>query len=253
MMQKSMQEKAYDIIYKIELGHWWYRVRRAIVHNLLTFFTIDRKHPLRILDIGCGMGALLKEMEEFGEVEGVDISPRAIAYCKERGFSAVSVGSADALPYANDTFDVVVILDVLEHLKDDIKGAQEVARVLKAGGVAIIAVPAFMFLWGITDELSQHYRRYTRKEIVQCIQTSGLSVWRATYFNTFLFPAIASVRLFVRLFRIQIKSENSLEGNITNRLFYFVFYIESIVMRWVNFPFGVSILVVAKKDTLSSK
>ena len=242
-----MKDVAYDIIYEHESTHWWYRVRRHIVGSILRTKAQKYSRPLNILDIGCGTGLLMKEMGRYGQVEGVDISERAVAYCKQRGLSPV-VGSADALPFKDNTFDIAVILDVLEHLPDDKKGCEELYRVLAQGGSAVIAVPAFMFLWSVTDEVSNHYRRYTKKEIIACLKTAGFSIERATYFNTFLFLPILAVRSAVRLFRIPMKSENTVGGPLINTSLYSIFSAESKLLPYVNYPFGVSILIIASKS-----
>ena len=238
-----MQDVMYDIMYQTERNHWWYRLRRKLVAELLAPIRQEKKEPLQILDIGCGTGLLMQGLRHFGEVHGIDVSERAVAYCKARGLSPV-VGSADRLPFPDASFDVIVMLDVLEHLKDDGAGAREVRRVLREDGTAIIAVPAFRFLWGVTDEISNHYRRYTRAELVRVLETSGLKVERTTYFNTLLFPAIAIVRVLVRFFRIPVKSENTMGGAVANRILYLIFALELPVLRHLNFPFGVSILAI---------
>jgi ubiquinone/menaquinone biosynthesis C-methylase UbiE len=231
----------------MENEHWWYRSRRNLIHSLLQSLRKEHGSSLTILDIGCGTGQLMKELEAYGTVTGIDISERAVAYCKERGLSP-DVGSADKLPYPDNFFDTVVIMDVLEHLENDSLGAQELLRVLKTGGTAIITVPAFMFLWSVTDELSNHYRRYTRKELVNLLQKNGLIIKRTTYFNTLLFPAIAAIRIIVRLLGIQMKSENHVGGSLINKILYGVFSSEIRLLSYLSFPAGVSILAVAKKD-----
>lgn len=241
-----MQDVMYDIMYQTERTQWWYRVRRELVAELMAPIREKKGHSLRILDIGCGTGLLMRELQQFGEVRGVDVSERAVAYCKERGLNPV-VGSADQLPFPDASFDVVVMLDVLEHLSDDGAGAREVVRVLKGGGTAIIAVPAFRFLWGVTDEISNHHRRYTKPELLRVLTGAGLTVHRATYFNTFLFPAIAAVRVLVRWLRIPVKSENTMGGSGVNEVLYRIFALELPVLRHLNFPFGVSILAITSK------
>lgn len=242
-----MKDSTYDFLYTQEMTHWWYRVRRHLVKKIIRKYAKEKKEPLRILDIGCGAGALMRELEEFGEVTGIDISPRAIEYCRERGLTRVLEADAARLPFENGAFDVVVMLDVLEHLKDDTAGSAEVARVLKRGGLAIIAVPAFMFLWSVTDVVSHHFRRYRRAEVVQRLTDAGLRIRYSGYFNTFLFPLIASVRLAVRLLHIPMKSEQSIEGKVGNEICYRIFSLESRFIPRLRFPFGVSILVLGAK------
>ena len=245
-----MKDSRYDFIYEQEESHWWYRVRRKIVKKIIQGFADERQEPLNILDIGCGAGALMQELEIFGTVSGVDVSPRAVEYCKARGITNVVEADAAQLPFPDASFDIVVMLDVLEHLKDDTAGSREVARVLKCGGHAIIAVPAFMFLWSVTDVVSHHFRRYTRRELVQRLTDAGLSIQYSGYFNTFLFPLIACVRLVVRALHLPMQNEQGTGGRIGNAIFYSIFSLESLFIPLVRFPFGVSVVSIAKKPSL---
>jgi SAM-dependent methyltransferase len=190
---------------------------------------------------------LLDEIGQFGKASGIDMSSRAIEYCKERGLNDVSVGDATVLQYPDASFDAIIILDVIEHIEDDAAACRELARVLKPGGIVIIMVPAFMFLWGVTDVLSHHYRRYTKREIVARVKGANLSIARATYFNTFLFPLIALVRVTVRLLKIPVTSESEMGGSLGNAILYAIFRLESLALKYMNFPFGVSVLLVAIK------
>ncbi len=102
-------------------------------------------------------------LSEFGEAEGVDVSTEALSFCRERGLAQVKQGAAESLPYADNSFDLVTGLDVVEHLDDDLAGLKEMRRVLRPGGKTLLFVPAFMFLWGVQDDISNHRRRYTLK------------------------------------------------------------------------------------------
>ena len=217
-----------------------------MVHDLISKYFLD-KTKLNILDVGCGTGALLRELGDYGNVQGLDFSPRAVSFCKERGLLNVEQGSATEIRYENKTFDLVLALDVLEHIKDDRKALSEINRVLKPGGIAIIFVPAFMFLWGVTDERSQHERRYTLRELKEKTRNAGFGVIRASYFNTFLFPPIALLRIFVRIVKIKIKSENELTNPSTDQMLYNIFNLERKLLRFVNFPFGVSSMIICQK------
>ena len=206
-----------------------------------------RHGRLEILDVGCGTGALLREVEAFGNARGIDMSPEAIQYCQRRGLSNVQQGSITNIPFPDNCFDVVMALDVLEHVADDQNGLAEVFRVLKPGGHALLFVPAFRSLWSITDELSHHFRRYTRPEFSGKVAAAGLQIVRSSYFNTFLFLPIALVRLFVRWRNIKLSSEERLMSPLLNRLFFIIFRLESLVFNYVNFPFGISVYILAAK------
>lgn len=230
------------------MSHWWYKVRRKMILDMVRAHFPGR-HDLKILDVGCGTGGLMNELVSFGEITGVDVSEKALNFCRSRGITNVHVGSGTHIPFPDNSFDLVLTLDVIEHIEDDRAAIAEIHRVLKPGGVSIVFVPAFMFLWGITDILSQHFRRYTKMELEEKLSNGGFHVIRLSYFNTFLFPPIALLRRTVRLFKITMKSENELKlGNaFIDRIFYGVFRFESMCLRVMNFPFGVSALAVSKK------
>ncbi len=145
---------------------------------------------LRILDVGCGTGANLEMLSQFGSAEGVDVSDEALEFCRQKGLT-VQKGLAETLPYPDETFDITTALDVIEHLDDDIAGLKEMHRVTKTGGYSLIFVPAFMWLWGVQDDISNHRIRYTQKQIVERLEKAGFKVERATYANfTFFAPIL---------------------------------------------------------------
>jgi SAM-dependent methyltransferase len=136
---------------------------------------------------------------------------------------------------------------VLEHLPDDNVGIQEIHRVLKKGGIAIIFVPTFQSLWGITDEVSMHYRRYRLPGLKNKFIDRKFEIVRSSYFNTFLFLPIAVVRLAVRFFNIRITSEAETGNGIVNIILYNIFNTERRYLRSLDFPFGISGMIVAQK------
>lgn len=240
-----MRDIHYSNLYNGEISHWWYRVRREIVKNI--FEKYFQKKNLKILDVGCGTGALMKEIGSYGNVYGLDFSEKAIEFCRERGEKNLTLGSINKIPFEDNFFDAVISLDVLEHVENDARAISEIKRVLKKEGISIVFVPAFMFLWSKTDELSCHFRRYTLSDLKKKIGGEGLSIVRMSYFNAFLFLPILVVRLLVRIFKIKIKNENEMGSKFMNNIFYIIFHIESLILRYINFPFGVSIMVISKK------
>jgi ubiquinone/menaquinone biosynthesis C-methylase UbiE len=163
-----MQQHTYAIMDRVEDSHWWFVGRRAILEMFLRQIIQDPRSEIRnpkLLDIGCGTGANLEMLSQFGEAEGVDVSDDALEFCRKKGLK-VSKGLAETLPYPDESFDITTALDVVEHLDDDIAGLKEMHRVTKTGGHALIFVPAFMWLWGVQDDISNHRIRYTKKQIV---------------------------------------------------------------------------------------
>jgi len=145
---------------KIEHAHFWFVAKRKYLSIVL-----DKYFPQggRMLDVGCGTGAVMEFLKSRGEIEGVDMSEEALKYCRAKGLN-VRQGFADKIDYADETFDVVFALDVLEHLENDGAAVKEIHRILKTGGLFIATVPAHKFLWSYHDESLHHKRRYAKKE-----------------------------------------------------------------------------------------
>jgi SAM-dependent methyltransferase len=249
-LPQEMQQHTYAIMDEVEGSHWWFVGRRAILESFLkticSSFTIHHS-SLTILDVGCGTGANLEMLSQFGEAEGVDVSDDALEFCKRKGLT-VQKGLAETLPYADETFDLTTALDVVEHLDDDIAGLKEMYRVTKKGGYSLIFVPAFMWLWGVQDDISNHRIRYTKKQIVERLQKAGYTIDRATYANWTFFAPILGGRTLMKLTGIKPESENNVNISALNGIFGKLFSAERFWLRNFDFPFGVSIVVVAKKN-----
>src|SRR6266404_899461 len=191
-LPREMEQHTYTIMYEVEGKHWWFAGRRRIITEFVekACQAVASQRP-RILDVGCGTGANLQMLAEFGDAEGVDVSTAALDFCRARGLSQVKQGAAESLPFADASFDLVTGLDVVEHLDDDVAGLREIRRVLRPDGRAVLFVPAFMFLWGVQDDISHHRRRYTLPELKQKLRDAGLEVERASYANvTFFVPIL---------------------------------------------------------------
>ncbi len=248
-LPQEMQQHTYAIMDEVEGSHWWFVGRRAILESFLGPIAeklLTTHSALRILDVGCGTGANLEMLSQFGEAEGVDVSDDALEFCRLKGLKAQK-GLAETLPYADETFELTTALDVVEHLDDDIAGLKEMFRVTKRGGYSLIFVPAFMWLWGVQDDISNHRIRYTKKQIVERLEKAGYTIERATYANWTFFAPILGGRVFMKLTGIKPESENNINVSALNGVFGKLFAAERFWLRNFNFPFGVSIVVVARK------
>jgi SAM-dependent methyltransferase len=247
-LPREMMQHTYAILYEVEGSHWWYRGRRRIISGFVKEITDRIKgHRPKILDVGCGTGANLVMLGEFGEAHGIDVSHDALSFCRARGLENVRHGAAEELPYEDGTFDLVTALDVVEHLDDDAAGLREFRRVLKPDGRILLFVPAFMFLWGVQDDVSHHRRRYTLPELLKIVREAGFEVERSTYANITFFLPILFVRKFMRLTGIRTETENSIGISALNGVLGKVFGAESSFLRRMNLPFGVSALCVARR------
>jgi SAM-dependent methyltransferase len=247
-LPQEMQQHTYSIMYRVEETHWWFVGRRRIISSFVNQI-VERLKTSRphILDVGCGTGANLELLSQFGEAEGVDVSSEALAFCRARGLESVSEGEAEKLPYDNSSFDLVTGLDVVEHLDDDLAGLREMRRVLRPGGRALLFVPAFMFLWGVQDDISHHRRRYTRSGLKEIVRQAGFEIERATYVNITFFLPILLGRLLMRATGYRPASENNLTVGFLNGLLGSILGAERFFLSLMNFPFGVSIVCVARR------
>lgn len=231
--------------------HWWFVARRNILLEILKRYVGESADGTRrILDVGCGTGTMLTYLARFGSAEGVDIDTEAIEYCRARGLKQVSQSAADSLPFANDTFDLVTALDVVEHIDDDLGVLREVRRVLRPGGQLLLTVPAYRFLWGRQDEINLHKRRYVAREVRERLQASGYEVQRLSYMNALLFPAIAAIRLVRHVLPAPVELESDFAfpaPRPLNGLLSKVFGTERYMLNRFNLPFGVSIMALARK------
>jgi SAM-dependent methyltransferase len=246
-LPREMEQHTYSIMYEVEGKHWWFAGRRRIITGFVEEACRDLGTPPRILDVGCGTGANLQMLAQFGSAEGVDVSADALEFCRSRGLAEVRQGAAENLPFPDDSFDLVTGLDVVEHLDDDVAGLREMHRVLNSNGRAVLFVPAFMFLWGVQDDISHHRRRYTLPELKQRLEEAGLVVERASYANITFFVPILIGRVLMRLTGWRPASENNITIGALNGLLGRILGAESWWLRRLSFPFGVSIICVARK------
>ena len=234
-------------MFRVEQSHWWYTGRRKILERFIEDICrqVTDRRP-RILDVGCGTGANLLMLSKYGDAEGVDISEDALEFCRERGLEKVKLGAGEELPYEDGTFDLVTALDVVEHMDDDLAGLSEMRRVLRPGGRVLLFVPTFMFLWGVQDDVSNHRRRYRLSELRRVLEQAGFEVERTTYANITFFLPILLVRKLMRLMGLKASSENNINVTALNGVLGRLFGTESWVLKYMNLPFGVSGLCVAR-------
>lgn len=242
---------------EIEAAHWWFQGRRRVLASVISRYLADEgggRAP-RIFDVGCGTGEMVDMLRGFGAVSAIDSSPEAVRHCRERFAGAVSVAVGqvpDDLPPPG-TADMVTAFDVLEHLDDDLGALRAIHLVLPEDGILVVTVPALQMLWGPHDVLSHHRRRYRRPQLRRVLEEAGFSIERLSYFNTWLFPMAATVRLLRRL-RDRGRpptpaSDFTMPSPLVNRLLEEVFASEATVLRLGPLPIGVSILAVCRKPS----
>jgi ubiquinone/menaquinone biosynthesis C-methylase UbiE len=171
--------------------------------------------------------------------------------CSERRLAKMLTGSGDALPFADASFDVVALFDVIEHIPDERKTLAEVRRVLRPGGTAFFSVPAYQLLFSQNDRVVHHQRRYTASHLRTRLAEAGLQVKKLSYFNTMLFPLIAAavvtLKLKERWFGLppgETNLDHEFRGPL-NSLLATVMGSERLLLRHISFPFGHSLLAMA--------
>ncbi len=238
-----MQKAEYARMRELEDHYWWFVSRRRLAFSLLRRFAPEGL----TLDLGCGTGAVMAELQSMRPAVGVDLSGTALEFAAERGITGLVKADAQALPFADSSFSALVTLDTLEHVPNDVEAAAEIARILRPGGVAIVNVPAFRWLWGPHDVALMHCRRYKRSEVVQLLEDAGMTVEFASYGVFFLFPVVLAIRLVDRLARREPKVVLPEVPAWANRLLIRMMGLEERLMRLLPLPWGSSVVALARK------
>jgi len=247
-----MEKREYKLLNDRERFFWWNVGRRRILEEMLGRSTASRK--LRILDIGCGPGGNLLFLKNFGDVTGLDSDNEARIFSKDKGFNELVRGEAESLPFEDARFDAAALLDVIEHIDDDEKALRQAYYVLRPGGVLLLSVPAYRWMWSEHDVALHHKRRYVRKELSNKIKKSGFTIQEMSYF---CIPAIPF--RFIKLLLTAVKDSSGsnkkrhpttddvlLPATLNTLLIYWL-ALERYLLRIFSIPFGSSLIVIAKK------
>lgn len=233
----------------VEDRHWWFVGRRRIVETLIRQLNLPQ--DAKILEAGCGTGGNLTMLARYGQVAAMELDETACQLANERQVTTVKQGSLpDAIPFTSQ-YDLIVILDVLEHIDDDLAALEILSARLKPNSWLLITVPAYQFLWSYHDEINHHKRRYTLKNLQRVVRQAGYSIRYGSYFNTWLFPLVSGVRLLKNLLKIDQKSVASSDLNLPakpiNKFLTFLFASERYLINRFSLPFGVSVVLIAQK------
>lgn len=240
-----MNPDEYDKMFRLEDHYWWFVGRRDLALRL--FHRFGRPQG-RVMDVGCGTGAVLKELPAYGvEPLGLDMSHRALGYCRRRGLERLVQGDGTAIPLTDSALDGVIGLDVFEHIDSDVAAFAEVFRTLTPGGTLVLSVPAFSWLWGPHDVALHHHRRYTRPQVIQRLEEAGFEVVRASYSVFFLFPIVCLWRVAEKRKKGPAKASLVPVPEWANRLLIRLQRLEAWMIERFDLPFGSSVVAVARK------
>ncbi len=241
-----MKQEEYGKMRDQEDHYWWFISRRKLALALLDP-VLNLNPRAKILDVGCGTGAMLQALDGQCDATGLDFSEDALRYCRERGLTHLIHGNAEQIPLGSNRFDAVVSLDTIEHVPGDAAAASEIFRVLKPGGVFVMNVPAYKWLWGPHDIALMHQRRYTTREVRRLLENAGFRLERVSYSVFFLFPVVAVRRFFEKFHHgpAQVKLPEVSEG--TQARLIRLMDREAALFRRMNLPWGSSVVAVARK------
>jgi ubiquinone/menaquinone biosynthesis C-methylase UbiE len=232
-------------------GKWWYDTREELLVRELNKLS-SNKPNLKILDLASAIGGNFPLCSKYGEVFGLDISWSSIQICKGKHIKNLVQADAQVLPFADGSVDVVIALDVLEHLENDSSSMREIARVLNVGGIFIFNTPAVMQLFSYHDLAFHHFRRYSSGELRNKLIDANFKVNMITYWSFFIFPAVYSFRKIKGLFRSSKEQPSSdFQLNLPtfiDSIFQFFSRIElQLLKRKIYLPIGVSLFGTARK------
>lgn len=238
-----MRPDEFDKIRAFEKSHWWYLGRRRLLELMLDHLALS---DATILDAGCGTGYAGEHLRRAGTVFGLDAAPEA--FCSVSPLNCVA--RIEATPFGADTFDLIVALDLIEHLDDDLSALREMHRICKPGGHVFITVPAYRWLWSEHDEALGHRRRYTASQLRSRLRRAGFSVDRTSYFVSSVLPAAAAFRLLKRLRKSGGETSTDLFSVPAplNSALAALMRAEAALSWRAALPFGLTLFALARKE-----
>lgn len=243
-----MDQDVYRRMAEIQDRHWWYEARRRIIASCIRKLGLPEN--ARILEAGCGPGANLKMLSRFGDVCAFEPDSFALNHC--RVYSGIPPAQMEAgflpapIPF-DGPFDLIGAFDVIEHVQQDQESLAALYSITKPGGYALFTVPAFPFLWSQHDVANHHHRRYVLPQFERLLRGAGFEIRLISYYNIFLFPLVAGVRLIKKALRVKDRPDEKLPGPLMNGILQFIFAAERHLLGRVPLPFGVSIIAVCQR------
>ena len=243
-----MDAEVYARMATLDSGHWWFAARRDILQSLIQRL-VRPPEAARILEIGCGTGHNLEMLSRFGAVEATELNENARSLASKRlGRTVHAAALPDLSMVADAQFDLVALLDVLEHISDDRAALEAVLPVLTPGGKVLVTVPGNPWMWSAHDVAHHHHRRYRKRQLKRVAEESGYAVEFLSPFNTLLFPAVAAARLVGKVTRREA-ADDSMPARPLNEFLRRVFSLERAIIGRVPVPFGVSLVAVLRRPS----
>lgn len=234
----------------LEKFHWWFIYRQNILEFILKKYLSNLSKDAKIIDIGCGTGGNIQLLNKYYDnVTGFDNNEIAIKYCQDKGLKNLVRGELPDLNMIEDnSIDLILLFDVLEHVENDNFSLSVLKNKLKTGGYILLTVPAFSFLWSQHDEDFHHKRRYNLKQIKKMLESLSFKTIKSSYLYFLLFPLVLFMRLLKQIFKKYAKTDDFKLNNVfINSFLIKLLSVETFLLNYINFPFGSSILILAEK------
>ena len=241
-----MERKVFDQMAQLDSRHWWFTARRRILDGVIERVVKPPKDA-RILELGAGTGHNLAMLSRFGTVEASELDAIARQLASDRlGRPVVEAALPDLSMFPTDSYDLVALLDVLEHVPDDESSLRSIKQLLKPGAALLLTVPINPWMWSAHDVAHHHHRRYRKQEIRKLAEDAGYAIDLISPFNSLLFPPIAAVRLAGKLTG-KDDSDDAMPSAPVNTILDTVFGLERSLIGRVPMPFGVSLVAVLRR------
>ena len=241
-----MERKVYDQMAELDSRHWWFTARHRILDGIIERI-VKPPEGARILELGAGTGHNLEMLSRFGDVEASELDPGARQLASKRlGRPVVEAALPDLSMFPADSYDLIALLDVLEHVPDDKASLAAILGRLKPGGALLLTVPINPWMWSAHDVAHHHHRRYRKAEIRELARAAGYEIELLSPFNSLLFPPIAAVRLAGKMMG-KDDSDDAMPSPLVNKALDTIFGLERGLIGRVPLPFGVSLAAVLRR------
>lgn len=238
-----MDRAVFERMAEQDQQHWWFVARRRILADLIAR-AVRPPRGARVLEIGCGTGHNLDMLGRFGTVDAIELDDHARAVAERRlGRPVMRARLPELEGVADASYDLIALLDVLEHVEADEPALKAIAAKLKPGGRILVTVPANKWMWSAHDVAHHHFRRYGAGELRQVAARAGLRIELISFFNSLLFPLAAVARIAGKLAG-KTSSDDKIPAAPLNRLFTGVFGLERYLVGRVPLPAGVSLVAI---------